>query len=146
VRTIRRCSGYPIVFGFWLATSTVGLSGQSGAQNQQSQPSGRDLFKTYCASCHGTSARGDGPLAEHLKKRPPDLTLFAKRNGDAFPSALVYRIIDGRQPMPGHGGPDMPVWGDAFARSRLGSSEESVKRRIDAIVEYLESLQQKSGE
>jgi len=33
-------------------------------------------------------------------------------------------IIDGRHPVPGHGGPDMPVWGDAFKRAGIGSVNE----------------------
>ena len=108
--------------------------------------SGSELFKTYCAACHGTSAHGDGPLAANMKKPPPDLTQFAARNGGTFPSALVAQIIDGRQPVKGHGGPDMPVWGDAFKASRLGSSEESVQARIKALVEYLERIQERRAQ
>lgn len=103
--------------------------------------SGVELFRTYCAACHGKAATGDGPLAEHMKKRPPDLTQFSIRNGGTFRAALVHKIIDGRQPQPGHGGPDMPVWGDVFKHSRDGSSEESVQARIDALVDYIESVQ-----
>jgi mono/diheme cytochrome c family protein len=108
--------------------------------------SGSELFKTYCAACHGTSAHGDGPLAANMKKPPPDLTQFAARNGGMFPAALVAQIIDGRQPVRGHGGPDMPVWGDAFKASRLGSSEESVEARIKALVEYLEHIQERRAQ
>jgi hypothetical protein len=53
----------------------------------------------------------------------------------------VYRIIDGRKPVKGHGGPDMPVWGDAFRRSADGYSEEAVKGRIEGLASYLRSLQ-----
>ena len=108
--------------------------------------SGSELFRTYCAVCHGRSARGDGPLAANMKKPPPDLTQFAARNGGTFPAALVAQIIDGRRPVTGHGGPDMPVWGDAFKQSRLGSSEESVQARIKALVEYLETLQERRAQ
>jgi mono/diheme cytochrome c family protein len=108
-------------------------------------PSGSYLFRTYCASCHGTSARGDGPLADSLRRRPPDLTQIAKRNKDVFPGDLVHQIIDGRQKVRGHGGPDMPVWGDAFARSAEGGSEEVVRARIGDLVKYLEGIQVKSG-
>jgi len=104
---------------------------------------GAALFKTYCASCHGPSAKGDGPLADHLRIRPPDLTLFAKRNAGKFATDKVERIIDGRAPVKGHGGSDMPVWGDAFKRSSEGYSEAAVKARIKALVEYLEGLQVK---
>jgi len=104
---------------------------------------GNELFKTYCAACHGQSAKGDGPLAQSLRVRPPDLTLIGKRMGGTFPADKVRRIIDGRNPVKGHGGPDMPIWGDAFKSSRQGYSEEAVKARIDALVEYLAEIQEK---
>jgi mono/diheme cytochrome c family protein len=103
--------------------------------------SGSDLYRTYCASCHGKGAKGDGPLAEYMKRRPSDLTAIAARNDGKYDVEMVARIIDGRKPVPGHGGHDMPVWGDAFKLTRDGSSEESVKARVDALVGYLESLQ-----
>jgi hypothetical protein len=51
------------------------------------------------------------------------------------------RIVDGRNPVKGHGGADMPVWGDAFKQSREGYSEERVKEKIEAVVDHLETLQ-----
>jgi mono/diheme cytochrome c family protein len=136
-----------VICGAALALGTVVASGQElPSPPAQQSYSGSNLFKTYCAACHGTSARGDGPLAANMKKPPPDLTQFAARNGGTFPSALVAQIIDGRQPVTGHGGPDMPVWGDAFKASRLGSSEESVQARIKALVEYLERLQERRAQ
>jgi mono/diheme cytochrome c family protein len=104
---------------------------------------GGSLFRTYCASCHGTEAKGDGPLAENLRIRPADLTLIAKRNKGTFEADKVHRIIDGREAVKGHGGSDMPVWGDAFKHSGEGFSETAVKARIDAIVEHLKSIQAK---
>jgi mono/diheme cytochrome c family protein len=103
---------------------------------------GTDVFKDYCAVCHGTSARGDGPLADKMKRRPPDLTVLTRQNRGVFPAEQVRKIIDGRDPVPGHGGPDMPVWGSAFRSSRLGSSDESLKSVIDALVKHIESMQQ----
>jgi mono/diheme cytochrome c family protein len=107
---------------------------------------GSDLFHNYCAVCHGTSARGDGPLADKMKRRPPDLTQFSLQHGGAYPAALVTSIIDGRHPVPGHGGPDMPVWGQAFKESQTGGTDDAVKARIDELVRYLETLQAKRGE
>ena len=135
------------IVGATLVFGAVAASGQEPPSPPvQQTDSGSDLFKTYCAVCHGKSARGDGPLAANMKKRPPDLTQFAARNGGTFPSALVAQIIDGRKPVTGHGGPDMPVWGDAFKASRLGSSEESVQARIKALVDYLETLQERRAQ
>ena len=102
---------------------------------------GAEVFRTYCASCHGTAARGDGPLASAMIRKPADLTEIAKRNGGLYPSELVFRTIDGKKPIRGHGGPDMPVWGDAFARSRDGGDPERVKRVIQSLVDFLESIQ-----
>jgi nucleotide-binding universal stress UspA family protein/mono/diheme cytochrome c family protein len=102
---------------------------------------GGELFRTYCAVCHGAAARGDGPLATSMTRKPADLVEIARRNGGVFPSELVFRTIDGKRPIRGHGGPDMPVWGDAFARSRDGGSPEQVKQMIQALVDYLESIQ-----
>jgi nucleotide-binding universal stress UspA family protein/mono/diheme cytochrome c family protein len=115
----------------------------ASAQDQpmkQSTP-GAETFRTYCATCHGASARGDGPLAASMRRKPANLTEIAKRNGGAFPSELIFKVIDGRQPVRGHGGPDMPAWGDAFSRSREAGDDERVKSVIQALVAYLEGIQ-----
>jgi mono/diheme cytochrome c family protein len=122
-----------------LATS-VGARAQrpSDAANVQS---GRDLFATYCASCHGVSGRGNGPAAEELRRRPADLTQLAKRNGGIFNGARVHSIVDGRA-VKAHGTMEMPVWGDAF-KWREGLPEDGIKVRIEALVRYLESIQER---
>ena len=106
---------------------------------------GRDLFKSYCASCHGKTGQGDGSLAEHLRTPPANLTEISKRNGGVFPFALVVKIIDGRKPVSGHGGADMPAWGDAFEKSAGGLTEEAVKRRIQGLAHFLWSIQKATG-
>ena len=106
---------------------------------------GNQLFRTYCASCHGTTARGNGPLAESLRHIPPDLTTYTARNGGVFPSERLRRIVDGRD-VPTHGDREMPVWGDAFKTMRGGSSEAAIAARIVAILKYLEGIQVRSGD
>jgi mono/diheme cytochrome c family protein len=115
------------------------------AQTNQA-PTGAYLFRTYCASCHGAGAQGDGPLASAMRRKPANLTEIIKRNGGVFPSDQVFRIIDGRTKVPGHGGPDMPVWGDVFKRSVDGGDPEAVKARIDALVQFLETIQVRAGD
>jgi len=104
--------------------------------------SGSDLFKTYCTTCHGASAKGDGVLAAQLRVRPTDLTLLARKNKGKWDGEKVARVIDGRDSVKGHGGTDMPVWGDAFKNSRDGFKEEIVKAKVDALRDYIESLQE----
>lgn len=105
-----------------------------------SRTAGSSLFKTYCATCHGVEARGDGPLADQLRVRPPDLTLFGRTNG-SFDREKVRRIVDGRDPVKGHGGPDMPIWGDVFKQADEGYSEKKVIERIEALVDYIATIQ-----
>jgi mono/diheme cytochrome c family protein len=105
-------------------------------------PAGSGLFSTYCVVCHGNDAKGTGPLADSLKRKPADLTMLAQSNGGTFPRDMVARIIDGRDPVKGHGGGDMPVWGDAFERS-VDAGPQAVKERIDALVEYILAMQVK---
>jgi mono/diheme cytochrome c family protein len=114
----------------------------------QVAPTGTDagaaLFRTYCASCHGADAHGAGPVADQLRKLPPDLTEFAARNGGTFPSERLRGIIDGHG-VPSHGDREMPVWGDAFKRTRENLSDEAIKARIDAIVRYLQAIQRRAA-
>jgi mono/diheme cytochrome c family protein len=117
-----------------------------GSQPGVHAPMGAYLFKTYCASCHGTGALGDGPLADSMRRRPANLTEIAKRNKGAYPRDMVFRIIDGRDPVRGHGGPDMPVWGDAFMRTSDTTDEASVRLRIEALVQFLETVQARDGQ
>jgi len=110
-----------------------------------SAPTGGYVFQTYCASCHGVGAKGDGPLADSMKRRPANLTEITKRNAGIFPAELVFRSIGGREPVKGHGGPDMPVWGDAFSRASDGGDVEAVRGKIQSLVVYLESIQTKTS-
>lgn len=111
------------------------------AYNAADAAMGGWLFKTYCASCHGKTGLGDGPLAESLRFRPADLTQLARKNKGQFPMDRVRRTIDGRDPVKGHGGPDMPVWGDAFKNSIEAYSEEKVAERLNQLTHFLASIQ-----
>ena len=103
---------------------------------------GAATFKTHCASCHGEKGRGDGPMADQLRFAPADLTRIARRNRGRFDADRAFRIIDGRSPLKGHGGTDMPIWGDAFLESQEGYSADSVRQKISELVQYLSSIQQ----
>ena len=102
---------------------------------------GSSLFRSYCSSCHGTSAVGDGPVAEHLKVKPADLTSIAARRGGEFPFQTVVQIIDGRKQVKGHGHGEMPVWGDAFKVASGGASEEQAQKKIEQLAHYLWTIQ-----
>ena len=101
-------------------------------------------FRVYCSSCHGETAKGDGPMAEHLRTKPADLTRLAQRNDGRFPSDAVYAAIDGREKVRGHGPGSMPVWGLSLQTSGLAADQEQeVREKLLDLVAYLESIQEK---
>ena len=102
-------------------------------------PDGAQLFRTYCASCHGTTGTGGGAAAVAMKVTPPDLTGIAARNRGVFPSERVTQIILGKG-VAAHGERSMPVWGDVFARK---ISNVDPKTLVDALVRYLDGLQRR---
>ncbi len=103
---------------------------------------GRQSFRVYCATCHGTEGRGDGPVAEHLTVTPADLTQISRRNGGEFPFDDVVKTIDGRETKRSHGSSDMPVWGDAFKLTREEPDDEGVRQKIDELAHFIESIQE----
>ena len=103
---------------------------------------GPNLYKAYCAVCHGPNGKGDGPMAMSLKTAPSDLTRISAKNGGMYPLAKVRRIISGEEPLAsGHGTRDMPVWGPIF--SQVAWDQDLGRVRIDNLARYLESLQAK---
>jgi len=106
---------------------------------------GRQIFMTYCASCHGPEGHGGGPVAAQLRHDVPDLTQFAARNGNVFPSVRIQQIIDGRG-IASHGTREMPVWGNAFQSAPGHPDPRGVTARISAVTVFLESIQIRNGE
>jgi len=104
--------------------------------------SGAQLFRTYCASCHGENAAGGGAISAQLRTAVPDLTTFSARNGGMFPAERVRQMIEGRGPA-AHGDRSMPVWGDVF---RQQNSNADAAMRIDSIVTFLRSIQRRPTE
>jgi mono/diheme cytochrome c family protein len=102
---------------------------------------GVDLFKEYCAVCHGKDAKGDGPAAEALKKRPADLTQLARKNGGAFPELHVMNYIKGQDFVAAHGSREMPIWGSIF--SQMSQNQDLVQVRTYALLKYIEQMQAK---
>jgi hypothetical protein len=58
---------------------------------------GPDLYRAYCATCHGRDGKGDGPVAAALKKPPTDLTVLARQRNGVFPTSQVEMTHSRRQ-------------------------------------------------
>lgn len=113
------------------------------------EPSGAQEYKDNCARCHGSDAKGNGRDANDKPGyRPADLTQIAKQHGEKFPRQEIYDVLDGGKRLPGHYNFDspMPLWGLSFqlrGQEYSDESEAAVKRRINALLDYLESIQEK---
>jgi mono/diheme cytochrome c family protein len=105
--------------------------------------SGKDLYQRFCASCHGSEGRGDGPVAASLKVEVPDLTLIARRAGNFYERDRVVRIIDGRYIIGVHGSRTMPVWGEDLSHLEIGNpdAERATRVVIDRLADYVWQLQ-----
>lgn len=129
------------VFFLWTMSSI------SLAQEQEKEAviaGGKTEYQHSCATCHGTEGKGDGPTASLLKVKPADLTQLSKKYNGSFPFWRVYKVIDGRQVVRGHGTSEMPIWGAQFQMGTAGAGAEAfVRGRILQLVYYLQSLQQK---
>ena len=107
-----------------------------------SPASGQEMYKSYCAVCHGIDGKGNGPAADALKVPPTDLTALAAKNGGKYPAMKVSAVISGEEALPAHGSKDMPIWGHLF-RSMSGGHETEVQQRVANLNKYIESLQKK---
>ena len=100
---------------------------------------GDNLFRQFCAVCHGPDGKGNGPAASALKVRAADLTQLSRQNNGKFPTLHLKNILTGVDAFAAHGNIQMPTWGDTFKSS--GANGTSGGMRIDAVVEYLQKIQ-----
>ena len=103
---------------------------------------GKQMYSSYCAPCHGTEGRGNGPAASALKTQPTDLTLLAKANKGKYPENHLTAVLEFGTSLPAHGSAQMPVWGPLLGKiSNVHTQEKTL--RIANLVRYLETIQAK---
>jgi mono/diheme cytochrome c family protein len=115
------------------------------AQEMEVVAGGELEFQNYCAVCHGVDARGNGIMSKYLTVRPSNLTQLAKTNKGQFSFWQVYRTIDGREEVRGHGIREMPVWGARFRADAGGNGpgeRSQAVGRILSLVFYLQHIQE----
>jgi mono/diheme cytochrome c family protein len=131
----------------WLAVNPRVLAVQKAPptetpdQNTILPLDGARIFRNYCASCHGVSGSGGGPVASALKTKVPLLTTLARRNHGTFPRDRVRRIIAGDENHAAHGSREMPVWGPVF--HQIENDQDLGYVRLQNVTEYLIGIQQR---
>jgi hypothetical protein len=135
-----------ILFSLLLAVLAFSIWPASTAAQQMEVIAGGELeYQTSCAVCHGVDGRGQGIMSRHLTMQPSNLIHLAQRHGGKFPFWEVYRVVEGRGVVPGHGSREMPIWGDRF-RADAGANGKSAQTqsagRILSLVFYLDHIQE----
>lgn len=125
--------------------SVIGLAAQTKKVDVRpakptSPASGAQMYVAYCAACHGTTGKGDGPAAGALRIQPADLTQLANKHGGKYPSEYVAGILQGKTEVTPHGSEEMLVWGPVFRGVSRGD-EGQVRLRVFNLNRYLESHQ-----
>ncbi|MGE3298243.1 MAG: cytochrome c [Porticoccaceae bacterium] len=129
-----------LIVGLSAGFATTGFAEENSAVKQ-----GKEEYMAHCASCHGATGEGDGPVAGSLKNKPPNLTFLHQQETDgAFPTQRVMEIIQGNKDYDKnfrtHGPADMPVWGKVFYEES-GERSNVAKARIRNLVDYIKSIQ-----
>lgn len=104
------------VFSFLLAAS-----------HQVDAASGKDMFKFYCAQCHGVAGKGDGPnVTKDMPVTPRNFTNAAEMN-KLSDADLKNVILDGGPAL--SKSPMMPPW-----------SKTLTDKEVNGIVKHLRKL------
>ncbi len=74
---------------------------------------GKKSFFRFCASCHGAEGKGDGPAAEGLKVKPPDLRTTRSKD-----DAYLFQVIKEGGEAVGLS-PAMLAWGEALSDQQI---------------------------
>lgn len=103
---------------------------------------GHKYFVRYCASCHGTDALGDGPVAKSLATPPANLRKLGDKYGMPLPAHRIAELIDGRDTARAHGSHEMPVWGEKLYELGHGEKGEAgISDVIAKLIAYLNTIQ-----
>jgi mono/diheme cytochrome c family protein len=92
------------------ATLTNPFAGNEGAIS-----SGKTIFETQCAACHGLQGKGDGAAAASLNPKPANLA-DKKMLGSLSDGYLFWRVSEGGAMAPFNSA--MPAWKATMAEEQ----------------------------
>jgi len=81
------------------------------APDARSLSAGKQVYTTYCETCHGTTGRGDGPTGLRLVPRPADLRIHTAP-GVHTDGELFYWVTNG------YPNSAMPAWKDQLSEEQ----------------------------
>ncbi len=125
-----------------LATAAVAQELKIVPLVRSDRTSGAQMYKDYCAVCHGAEGRSDGPAVAFLNAPPPELSTLAQRNNGQYPANRVSFLLRAGSGYQGHGQLGMPDWATLFHTSK--GVEGYV--RVYNLTNFVGSLQQPKSE
>lgn len=139
---LKRVSVLALAAGVLLA---MGYADQSKGKivipvNRTNPVDGKLMYQSYCAPCHGTDGRGNGPVAGAMKTQPSDLTQLARIHNGKFPESHVASVLQFGTAVQAHGTAAMPIWGQLFVKIEPVESQETALR-VRNLTHYLETMQ-----
>lgn len=101
---------------------------------------GKQMYGSYCATCHGLNGKGNGPVSSVLRVHPTDLTELSRSHQGKYPSAHVISVIQDGLNAPAHASAFMPVWGPVLGKMDPANPAQR-QLRVANLSRYLESIQ-----
>ncbi len=90
--------------------------------NKTPADSGKQMYISYCASCHGVDGKGAGPVALSLQKQPADLSALSRNNGGKFPTQHVIAVLQFGSQAAAHGTAERCRFGVPFLAEWMGTT------------------------
>ena len=88
--------------GNWKAPASADNIKNPYAGNEKAVIAGEELYKQFCAICHGKRGKGDGVAGMALNPRPSNFTKdIVQKQSDG---AIYWKMTEGKAPMAGYKG------------------------------------------
>jgi mono/diheme cytochrome c family protein len=129
-----------IFFATSIACAAQGASQIELKLARTAPTSGKQMFQSYCAPCHGQDGRGHGPLAAQLREQPANLTLLSRRFQGRYPDARIVSVLMYGSGPTTRGISAMPAWGPVLAKMDQANRQDA-QLRIRNLIRYLETIQ-----
>jgi mono/diheme cytochrome c family protein len=111
------------ISGILIITALV-FGSYAHAAEVENHTSGKQLYRNLCASCHGISMEGDGPLARTVYPAPASLHHAVNEHSTM---GLMHKIM--------HGEGMMPAWYGVLSPEQVRSVISYIKQEAEASEE-----------
>ncbi len=116
--------GSVVIFSFGLLAMTL-VSAHGASKGDAAK--GKEVFDTKCASCHGSTGKGDGPAAAALPTKPRDLSdasyVSTLTDDHIFKTVKEGGAAVGKSPL-------MPPWGSVLSEEDIWNVVAYIRSEI----------------